>query len=129
MDRQITSHKPGALALYNKAKIKKEPMQKIDTVKDTTITNYTSFISEEIHKATVTDWNSVDLSGENLLYPSAAQLATDVKSFGNISRDHSFTKEATFENIAIFILKSPFLDLASLLAIVKASVLLSILWK
>ena len=30
MDRQVTSHKPGALALYSKAKIKKEPMQKID---------------------------------------------------------------------------------------------------
>ena len=92
MDRQVTSHKPGALALYSKAKIKKEPMQKIDTTKDTTITNYTSFISEEIHKATVNDWNSGDSSGENLLYPSAAQLATDVKSFGRISRNHSNTK-------------------------------------
>ena len=67
----------------------------------------------------------MDSSGENPFYPSAAKLATDVKSFGNISRDHSFTKEATFENIAIFILKSPFLDLASLLSVVKASVL----WK
>ena len=63
------------------------------------------------------------------MYPSAVALATDVKSFGRVSKDHSFTREATFENIAIFIVKSPFLTLADLSALVQASVLLSILWR
>ena len=46
-----------------------------------------------------------------------------------ISRNHSFTREASFENIIIFLLKSNYLSLADLIALLQASVLASILWK
>ena len=100
------------------------------STRDTTVsTSYSSFLTEEVHKATISNWDPLNPQGKHCSYPSATQLATDVQSFGKISRDHSFTKEATFENIAIFLLKSPFLDLAGLSALLQASVLLSILWK
>ena len=159
LKRQIHIEKPGALSLEKKINTKKGKItvtKNINSDKSSTTFNhvhdsyssfkdnnsdkssiivnhvpgsYSSFISDEIHKATINDWNPTNIQGKHYSYPPASVLATDVKSFGRVSKDHSFTREATFENIAIFLLKSPFLALADLLALVQASVLLSILWK
>ena len=55
MDRQVHSNRPGALALHNKAKTKQEPIHQAEPSRDTIITSYTTFISEESNKATITD--------------------------------------------------------------------------
>ena len=70
--------------------------------------SYSNFISEEIHKATINDWDSNNTQGKHHSYPSASVLATDVKSFGRVSKDHSITREVTFESIAVLLLNSPF---------------------
>ena len=159
LKRQIQIEKPGDLCLEKKINTIKEKItvtKNINSDKSSTTFNhvhdsyssfkdntsdkssitvnhvpgsYSSFISDEIHKATINDWNPTNIQGKHYSYPPASVLATDVKSFGRVSKDHSFTREATFENIAIFLLKSPFLALADLLVLLQASVLLSILWK
>ena len=85
-------------------------------------------ITAAIHQATVSAWDDQHL-GEFQKYPSATTLATSPEVFGNVSSDHSFLLEPTFEQVVIFLLKSFLLPLEDYISLLEASPLFSTLWK
>ena len=93
------------------------------------IPSYSCYLSSEVRKATVEAWDPHSKSGKDSLYPSATRLATAKNAFGKPSLSHSFTREPSFENIAIFLLRSFILDDYAFLALLRASSLLCVLWK
>ena len=81
-----------------------------------------------MYSETTSNWDSTKTEGKHFQYPSPSQLATAPESFGSISLSHSFIKEPSFENVTLLLLKSSFLSLKDLSALVKASPLILLLW-
>ena len=80
-----------------------------------------------IHEATVTEWQDKHL-GESPSYPSPSTLATTSAIFGNVSRDHSFLLEPTFEHVVIYLLKSFHLSFEDYVSLLASSPLFNTLW-
>ena len=81
-----------------------------------------------MYSETTSNWDPTKTEGKHFQYPSPSQLATAPESFGSISLSHSFIKEPSFENVTLLLLKSSFLSLKDLSALVKASPLILLLW-
>lgn len=94
----------------------------------TKCSDYSPFLSEEIHETTCEAWDIDNDQGKHHLYSRASALATNKNSFGSISPAHSFLKEPVFENIIIFILKSSFLKFSDFKNLILVSPLFLVLW-
>ena len=126
LKRQVLDNKPGAISTARKLSKKKNthPSSVITKPSD-----YSQFLSEEVHQTTVTAWDTNSHQGKKLVYPSASALATDRNSFGSISPAHSFLKEPSFDNIVVFLLKSNLLDFQTFLCLINSNPLYLVLWK
>ena len=92
----------------------------------TKVSSFKKFLSNQVQEATLSLWSQK--SGKNKFYPSSVALATAPGCFGGISPNHSILKEPSFENTAIFMLKSPFLPHKDYTSLVMLSPSISTLW-
>ena len=87
------------------------------------LTPFGAYISKEVTDSTLASWTQ----GKPHMYPSSVSLLAAKGAFGGISLAHSFLKTPVFQNVAIHIIKSYYLDttsLRSLLAIIPSSMTL-----